>query len=110
MMCPLKNQQIGFSGGTGTGATDISQKDDDFVDTTAKLDAARLEESVAMARSQQTRGMIDHETGTAANINAKIIKESVSMAHSQLEMGLINHATGYVNAIFGGNGGLRCGS
>ena len=54
--------------------------------------------------------MINHVTGTASKINAAKTEESASIACLQPTMDLIDQETGDVNAIFGGNGGLRCGS
>ena len=46
MTCPLTYQQFGFPGRPGLGEMDISKNENDFVDTAAELDAARIEESV----------------------------------------------------------------
>ena len=85
----------------------MTQDNNDFVDAAAKLDAEIMEESVALARLQQARVLINHVPGTAAKINAERMEESTAMVCSQLEMGLINHVAGDVNCIFSGDrGGL----
>ena len=44
-----------FSRRARSGRTEILKNDDDFVDALAELNVTRMEESAAMARSQQTR-------------------------------------------------------
>ena len=61
---------------------------------------ARKEESAAMARLQQERGLIDHATGTAAEIDATRMEESAAMERFQRERGMINHATGTAAEIY----------
>ena len=83
-------------------ATEISQNDDDFVDTTDGIDAARMEESAEMSLLQRARGLTDHVTGTADKLGSEGIEEIAVMERSQLAMNLIDQATGDANTIFGG--------
>ena len=72
------------------GAAEISQNDDDFVNTAAEFDAARTNESAAMARLQQARGLTDHAAGTAAEREEGEKGESLAMERSQPARNLID--------------------
>ena len=87
------------------GVTEISQNDDDFVDTAAELDASIMEESVVMAHLQRLMRLVDHATGTATEFDVTRMEESAAMVRLQPGMGLIYHVKGGANVIFGGDWG-----
>ena len=68
MTCPMTYKHIGFPGGPGS---DISSNDNNFFYNAANLNATIIDESAAMARSQQARGLVDHATGTAADLDTE---------------------------------------
>ena len=67
MTCPLTYQNIGLPGGTGSGVKHISHK---YINATAEINAAIMEEGAEMECLQQARGLIDHTAGTADEIGA----------------------------------------
>ena len=73
--------------------------DDDFVNSAAKLDATRMEDSATMAHSQRARELIDHAMGNGTNIGVAIMEKIVAMARLQPTTSLIDHATGGVNML-----------
>ena len=50
----------------------------------------RMEESAAMARSQRSRGLIYHATGTSYELDAARMEERATMACSEQARGVIN--------------------
>ena len=92
---------------------EIFQNYNNYVDTAANIDASIMKESAEMTSSQLAKTLINHATETTSKLGAEIMEQSAAMvllqsemARSQPYMGLINHATGYVNAVFGGRGGV----
>ena len=59
-----------FNKRSRSGRTNIFQNNDNFFGAVGKLNAERMGESVAMARSQRPRGLINHTTVTAAKLDA----------------------------------------
>ena len=58
-----------------------------------------MEESTAMARSQQARGLIYHATGTSYELDAAGMEESATMACSEQARGVIHILMGFAAKI-----------
>ena len=61
---------------------EILKNNHNSADTTTEIDAARMEESEAMARLKRVKLLTNHSTGTVADLDAAIMEESVVMACS----------------------------